>query len=423
MALIDLVRWNPGRDPSSRPGHQLFAWRFPETNLSTLTQLVVAESQEAVLFSKGQLIGKFGPGKHTLNTENLPLLRSLFGLPFGGKNPFSAEVWFVNKLVPLNIDWSTDGMMYHDPDYGTMVPLLAMGRYGLRVDDAERFLIKLVGTASAFGERELTNHFWGALVSKTKSVLLGHMQSQRIGIKSISAYLEPLSECLKASMIAFWEEFGFALTGFYITSIEVDSGSEAGARILDAMSRQSAQVIGGYTWQQSQTFEVADRAIASLQQGNGNGILGAMMMTGMMGGGGLGGGALLQPTPMAGQGMPGASGQVGSGAAMPLRDVFCSNCAKKYQSNMKFCPHCGDPYTPCPRCGTDNDEKARRCVSCGTPLAQGSSCDLCGTPIPPGGSSCPKCTRPLGGVPSCGRCGAIFNGHPAFCPQCGKKAE
>ena len=423
MALIDLVRWDPGRDSNNQPGHQLFAWRFPETNLSTLTQLVVAESQEAVLFSKGQLIGKFGPGKHTLNTENLPLLRNLFGLPFGNKNPFSAEVWFVNKLVPLNIDWSTDGMMYHDPDYGTMVPLLAMGRYGLRVDDAERFLIKLVGTASAFGERELTNHFWGALVSKTKSVLLGHMQSQRIGIKSISAYLEPLSECLKASMIAFWEEFGFALTGFYITSIEVDSGSEAGARILDAMSRQSAQVIGGYTWQQSQTFEVADRAIASLQQGNGNGILGAMMMTGMMGGGGLGGGALLQPTPMAGQGMPGASGQVGSGAAMPLRDVFCSNCAKKYQSNMKFCPHCGDPYTPCPRCGTDNDEKARRCVSCGTPLAQGSSCDLCGTPIPPGGSSCPKCTRPLGGVPSCGRCGAIFNGHPAFCPQCGKKAE
>lgn len=33
-------------------------------------------------------MGQFGPGKHQLNTENLPILSSLYGLPFGGKNPF-----------------------------------------------------------------------------------------------------------------------------------------------------------------------------------------------------------------------------------------------------------------------------------------------------------------------------------------------
>ena len=102
MAIIDLVRWAP-------QGNQtIYAYRFPETNLSTYTQLIVQESQEAILFSKGQIVGKFGPGKHTFNTENLPILRSLYGLPFGGKNPFTAEVWFVNKLQPYNIDWSID---------------------------------------------------------------------------------------------------------------------------------------------------------------------------------------------------------------------------------------------------------------------------------------------------------------------------
>lgn len=419
MALIDLVKWDVGNQ-------QIYAWKFPETNLSTMTQLIVAESQEAILFSKGQLIGKFGPGKHTLNTENLPLLRNLFGIAFGGKNPFTAEVWFVNKLVPLTIDWSTDAMMYHDPDYQTMVPIVAMGRYGLRVDDAERFLIKLVGTASAFGAADLTNHFWGALVAKTKSVLLAYMQTQRIGIKSISAYLEPLSEGLKVSMLAFWEDYGFTLTGFYITSIDIDGRSESGRRILDAMSRQSAQVIGGYTWQQAQTFEAADKAISSMGQGNG-GLLGAVMMTNMMGGAGGVGGALLQPTPMSGVGS--ASGQAGTGtpgggmAPLPPRDVFCSNCAKKFSNSMKFCPHCGDPYTPCPRCGTDNDTKASRCVSCGTPLAAETACSVCGAAIPPGGTSCPKCTRPLGGPGTCTRCGTRFNGSPSFCPQCGKKVE
>jgi len=146
MAQIDVVSWDDSS--SGAPGYgPVFAWKFRSSkgekdhsmDLSTFTQLVVRESQEAVLFTKGRLLGKFGPGKHTLNTENLPLLRNLFGLPFGGKNPFFAEVWFVNKVVPLNIDWNTTSMMYHDPDYNAMVPMRAVGRYGLKVLDAERF--------------------------------------------------------------------------------------------------------------------------------------------------------------------------------------------------------------------------------------------------------------------------------------------
>src|SRR5580698_6925344 len=97
MALIDVVSWDSS---ASSAGGSVFAWKFIDpknprasNNLSTLTQLIVRESQEAVLFSKGQILGKFGPGKHTLNTENLPLLRTFYGLPFGGKNPFLAEVW------------------------------------------------------------------------------------------------------------------------------------------------------------------------------------------------------------------------------------------------------------------------------------------------------------------------------------------
>ena len=105
MAIIDLVKWSPQGNKT------IYAYRFPETNLSTYTQLIVQESQEAVLFSKGQIVGKFGPGKHTLNTENLPILRNLFGIPFGGKNPFTAEVWFVNKIQTFSIDWTVRKML------------------------------------------------------------------------------------------------------------------------------------------------------------------------------------------------------------------------------------------------------------------------------------------------------------------------
>lgn len=425
MAFIDVVSWDNSSSGASGDG-PVFAWKFRETDpkkidhsmeLSTFTQLVVRESQEAVLFTKGQLLGKFGPGKHTLNTENLPLLRNIFGLPFGGKNPFFAEVWFVNKVVPLNIDWTTTSMMYHDPDYNAMVPIRAVGRYGLKVKDAERFLIKLVGAAKDFSATDLTDHFQGAMNAKTKSVLLSYMQGQRIGIKSISAYLEPLSQALKASMLAFWEDYGFNLEGFYITSVEIDDSHPDGRRIMDAIGRQSAQVIAGYSWQQAKAFEVAENAVDAAGKG---GMLGALMMTNMMGGGGGAMGAMLQPSP-GGVPAPGASGQIGSGVAPVPREVFCSNCSKKYSSTSKFCPFCGDPYVPCPRCGADNDKTARRCVSCGTPLESAASCPKCGMQLPLGTIVCPRCVRGIGGTGTCSKCGSLLAPEDGFCSECGTK--
>ena len=393
-AIIDFVKWD------TNPEEQLFAWKFPATNLSTYTQLVVAESQEAILFSKGQVVGKFGPGKHTLNTENLPILRTLFGIPFGGKNPFTAEVWFVNKLMPLNLDWTTDSMMYHDPDYQTMVPLLAKGRYGIKIVDAEKFLIKLVGTTTSFTARQLTDNFYGATVAKTKSVLLQFIMSNKIGIKSISAFLEGLSENLRQSIAVYWEDYGFQLISFYITTIEVDSNTDAGRAILKAMSQQSAQIIGGYTWQQSQVFELGDKAVDSIGKGNGqNSLLGAVLATNLMGN--MSGGGLLNP--VAYNNNQGVNPNVQSPNVTTTRDVYCSNCAKKFSSNNKFCPHCGDPYTPCPRCGADNDTTAKKCVSCGENLA----------------AATPTQTYAMT-EGSCKRCGFKV-GNAAFCPNCGLK--
>jgi membrane protease subunit (stomatin/prohibitin family) len=173
-------------------------------------------------------------------------------------------------------------MMHHDPDYMTMVPIRAHGRYGLRVDDAERFLIQLVGTAREFTAQQLTDHFKGELESKTKTAILQFMLAQRIGIKSINACLAPLSDALQAVMIPFWEQYGFGLAGFYVTSVEVDNDGEAVRRILDAMGRQSAQVIAGYSWQQERALDVAKEAARH----SGGGLLGALMMTNLVGGAG-----------------------------------------------------------------------------------------------------------------------------------------
>lgn len=416
MALIDFVSWSPQGNIT------VYAYKFDQTNLSTYTQLVVQESQEAVLFSKGQIIGKFGPGKHTLNTENLPLLRSLYGLPFGGKNPFMAEVWFVNKTQPYDIQWKIDKMDTHDADYNTNIPLVAEGTYGLRITDAERFLIKIVGTKTKFDEVDLTNQFKGEFSTKTKSTLMQFMLQNRIGLKQISAHLDSISDHLRERMTPFWEYIGFELTKFYVTSIEVDSSTEQGIRIMDAISRQSAQAIGGYTWQQSQAFEVAKDAVDDISKNKGGGgLLGAIVASNMMGG--LGGGNLMQPQYSQPTFGPGNGSQApiqpATGPANRPREVYCSNCSKKFASNLNFCPHCGDEYCPCPKCGTDNDKNAKRCVSCGQALAS-NVCSNCNSPIAPGSSFCGNCGKTVS-EGTCTRCGSQLTPGMKFCSKCGQK--
>ncbi|MDP2693097.1 MAG: SPFH domain-containing protein [bacterium] len=415
MAIIDLVSWAP------QGNHTIYAYRFPQTNLSTFTQLLVSESQEAILFSKGQIVGKFGPGKHTLNTENLPILRTLYGLPFDGKNPFMAEVWFVNKLQLYNIDWAIDRMDIHDTDYNTGIPLAANGRYGLKIKDSERFLIKIVGTKNSFDQSDLTDQFFGEFSTKTKSTVLQFMIKNRIGLKQISAHLDDISEHLQIIMLPFWENLGLELTKFYITSIEVDSSTEVGKRVLDAISRHSAQSIGGYTWQQEKAFDVAKDAVDGLSNNN-SGIMGAVIATGMMGSLGSAGG-VMQPT----YNQPSFGGTNHGQQSEPpqpvnqTKEVYCSSCSKKFPSAHRFCPHCGDPYDACPKCGTDNDKNSKRCVSCGTHLqSELSLCSNCNTALAVGSTFCGNCGKQQADD-KCTRCETPLAPAIKFCPKCGQK--
>ena len=419
MAIVDLVRWAPQGDTT------IYAWRFPETNLSTYTQLIVQESKEAILFTKGQIAGKFGPGKHTLNTENLPILRKLYGIPFGGKNPFTAEVWFVNKLQPYNIDWSVDKMAIHDADYNTMLPLTAGGQYGLKVTDPEKFLIKVVGTKSGYTQDDLTDQFRGEFSTKSKSAIVQFMQNNRVGFKQISAYLDSISNHLREILNPFWTNLGLELTGFYVSAVDIDCSTPEGVQIKEALAQQSSMSITGHTWQQAQMFDTAQQAIGGMSNGNG-GLLGGLMAIGMMGGMGAGAAqGMMQPQysqPTFGGQPQGAQPQQGYAQPQQVKMVYCSNCSKKYPNSMQFCPNCGDRYNPCPNCGTDNADNAKRCISCGTHLAGANSlCPNCKAPVAPNSTFCGNCGRQIVSNDTCSRCGSPLPPSVKFCPRCGNK--
>lgn len=393
MSFIDLVEWQ-NMNPD------VFAWKYPARNLSTATQLLVHESQEAVLFSKGEIIGKFGPGKHTLNTENLPVVSKLFGIPFGGgRNPFTAEVWFVNMRAPLNIDWKISKMMINDPEF-KFVPLVARGRYGLKIASAEKFLVKLVGNVPSFNARQITDHFSGLIEQYTKNAIISEISSNSIPVTRIGSSLNEIANAVKLQMNVFWDEYGFSLPGFFITDISIDESDPTGKTIMEAIAKSSAQSIAGYTWQQAEAMKVANNAVSGAS--GDMGILGMAMLTGSFGGGGFANNLMQPPQQSVQQNNP-IPGQPAMAKRPGRKTVFCSNCGKSYPATSKFCPHCGDPYNPCPVCGADNTLSAKRCVSCGTALPQkqdmmedlGYGCPNCGAPIGIGMKFCPNCGKKL----------------------------
>lgn len=426
MALIDCASWKP------KSNEFVFAYRFPQTNLSTYTQLIVYESQEALLFSKGRLMGKFGPGKHTLDTENLPVLRSFFGIPFGGKNPFTAEIWIVNKLYPANLNWAVRSMTVHDIDYQTMLPLQAKGQYGLQVSDSEKFLLKMAGTKDVFTESDMLSQAYGEFSTKSKSAIIQFMTNQRIGFKSVSAHLDALSEYIKSNLLPFWEEYGLTMTKFYVNDISIDTSTAEGKKVAEALASQASMSITGHSWQQEQMFGVANNAVDQIGNASGgNGLIAGLMAINMMGSNGIGGdmsSGLMQTH----NNQPTFSGNQGGmriqhpDAQIGVKEIYCANCSKKHLTTERFCPHCGSEYNPCPKCGSDNPKTAKRCVSCGTNLQQSnmmSQCHSCGSPITPGTAFCPQCGAQQNAISGnvCPRCGASVPLTSRFCPKCGQK--
>jgi membrane protease subunit (stomatin/prohibitin family) len=280
MAIIDLVKW----DGSA----QLLAWKFPDEQLATWTQLVVNESQDAFVVRGGVYDGPFGAGRHTLTTENLPLLRDLVGLPFGGRSPFSAEIWFVNKLTNLNVKWGTqDPIQLLDPRYKIMVQVRAFGQYGIRIVDAKRFLLRLVGTVSQFDIDTLAEYFRGVFITRIKTEIANLIIKQEQSVLEVSTQLEALSNGLKQALEAEVAEYGVTLVQFNVHSINVPENDPAARTLKAALARKAEMGIVGFTYQQERSFDVMQTAAGN--EGNAGSVMGAGMGLGM----GLGLGAPL----------------------------------------------------------------------------------------------------------------------------------
>ena len=212
MALLNVIEY-----PDSAPSEMVH--RIPESGSGEWQlgdQLVVRESQRAVIYRDGQSLDVFSPGRHTLATANLPLLGGLMKIPFG-TTPFKVEIYFVNMRTFIDQKWGTsEPITVRDSELG-MVRLRGFGTYSMGISDPKLFVDTIVGQRGLYDTPDIENFLRGMIISRLTNVL-GTSTKGR-SFLDLPAMFNDLSAASKASIKDDFAAVGIEMKAMYITSI------------------------------------------------------------------------------------------------------------------------------------------------------------------------------------------------------------
>lgn len=314
MAIIDRVKYD---GPPN-----ILIWRHPPDDLTWGTQLIVNETQEAIFLKGGQILDVLGPGTHTLKTANIPLLRGLIKVPFGGETPFAAEIYFVNKAVHLDAKWGTlNPIPLLDPLYKVPLPVRAYGQFGIRIADSRKVFTQLSSTRQELTVEGVVEAYKAILMTRIKDYIAETMIKQKLSFLEVSAHLEELSEAIKGKLSGDFSKYGIELANFFVGSVDVPEEDDSVKRLKKALSEKAEMEILGDGYKTKRTFDTLEKAAGN----EGGGGAGAGMGLGMGVGMGAGMGQLM------GQAL-GAAAQTGTKC----------KCGTGLPSGAKFCPSCGE---------------------------------------------------------------------------------
>ncbi len=375
MAIIDRVKFDGLRS------RDWIIYKHPSEDLVLGTQLVVAEGQVAIFVKSGRVCDIFYAGTYTLNANNLPILQSVLNIPFGGKTPFTAEIYYVNIATKLDMHWGTiDPVQIIDPKYFVKLRVRAFGQFGLKIVNYSLFFTELIGAmnlADIVRYEKVIEFYKGLLITKTKSIIADIIVNQKISALEISTKLDEISNTAYERIRPEFERYGFNMVNFYIQSINFpDEDFNQINKILE--DRAAFEIMGDNRYAAKRSFDVYETAA-----GNDNGVAGAFAAGGV----GLGAGVAMAAN---------ISSPLNTNAAN--KEITCSKCGSNNEADSKFCHSCGAALAEesiiCPKCSTPQSAQAKFCSNCGASLA-----------------------------PKTCSCGATLSSDDKFCPECGKKVS
>ena len=247
MPLIDVIKYD---------GNAI-AWKFSREDISLGAQLIVNESQKAIFFKDGKILDIFGAGRHELSTQNVPFLRGLIKLPFGGQTPFAAEVWFINTEPIEGLTWGTKEQLAVKElrnNREITVYIGAYGKWGIRITDTENFITKFVGAQPPgvdIGSEQIKNALGGMIQQQLQIELRKFFNERDISVFAAEEHYPEIAESIKHAIRPGFQHYGIETESFYVEKItiperfkELDGKMVEKFQELDLQEMETLQEIG-----------------------------------------------------------------------------------------------------------------------------------------------------------------------------------
>ena len=426
-------------------------WKHPIEDFNLGSQLIVHESQEAILFRDGQALDSFGAGRYTLETQQLPILEKLYKLPTDTEGTFHSEVFFINMAVQMGIKWGTDSKVrLFDPASGMHVELGASGEFSIRVANARKLLLKLVGTGAQLRGEQLLGgsgkgYFRAMVMTQVKSYLASAIRENGIGVLEIDERLMELSEALRNRIDQRLAEYGLEMPEFYVSRVvtpdddpnfrrmkeqyaeqyllvrqeqlrQREAEAAAQRKAVEAQTTARLKIIGAQG--DAEALKIQKQAEAEVYRMQAAAEAEEMRMKGYS----------YQQETARQVGMEAMKNGIGSGVAGSLGDIMGMGVGLGAMSGVIGmtkdvldpaldamrsgwdCPNCGQRGIYgnfCSNCGAKRTSVAGWNCICGEQGINGNFCPNCGARRPALDWDCPDC----------GQQGIVGN----FCPNCGRK--
>ena len=372
--FIEVIEWT---DNTSNTMVHKFPVQGNEIKMGA--ELTVRESQVAIFVNEGEIADVFGPGRHQLWTQNMPILTKLKAWKHGFNSPFKADVYFVNTKQFINQKWGTSNpIMMRDPEFG-IIRLRGYGIYSYRVSEPTVFLKELFGTSTSYDTSSIEDHLKKMILSGLTDLFA----ESKIAALDLAMYYDELSTQGKEKMQERFSAFGFEITSLYIENLSLPKEVE------EAMDKRTSMGVLGNLGQYQQ-YQAAE-ALRDAAQNEGGGLAGA--------GAGLGAGAALGG--MMTSALSGNQQQTNQTAPAPTQTdkINCPHCDGLINANAKFCGECGKSVqkekVPCINCEALINEDAKFCGECGTKQVTEKTCGKCGKENGPNAKFCGDCGESL----------------------------
>jgi membrane protease subunit (stomatin/prohibitin family) len=289
--FIDVIDW------VEEPGVLAFRYPMQDREIQNGAQLTVREGQIAAFIDEGRVADVFGPGLHTLDTSNIPLLTSLMNWDKAFASPFKSDIYFFSLRERTSLKWgTTQPVTIRDKELGP-IRIRAFGSYSFRISDVDPFSTKLMGTLERVRDEDIEPQLRAAIAT----ALATGLGTGDVPFLDLAGNQTLLSAKLKEAVTPVMAEYGLAVPSFFVESLSLPEEVQAH---LDKAS--SMRVIGDLDryakFQSAEAIETAAAqpgGIASLGAGAAAGVAIGQAMASGLGGGGGGGNAAPAEDPFA----------------------------------------------------------------------------------------------------------------------------